>query len=29
MPMPSDIILDAASDPREIERRSFALIDAE
>lgn len=29
MPMPSDIVLDAASDPREIERRSFALIDAE
>lgn len=29
MPIPSDIVLDAASDPREIEGRSFALIDAE
>ena len=29
MPMPSDIVLDAASDPGEIEGRSFALIDAE
>lgn len=27
MPMPADIVCDAASDPREIERRSFALID--
>ena len=28
MPIPSDIVLDAASDPQDIERRSFALIDA-
>lgn len=28
MPMPLDIALDSASDPQEIERRSFALIDA-